>query len=255
VNEYLLGTTGQCNVGVGQDFCAAIWFRWVGPNESFGKGIFAKHNGINGERHWMMNIKGGLETGTGRLLWRIGDGSGSNFKFYETASQGLPTDGEWHHAAMIWNADAGGGTLRCFFDGAEFTVGNGLLVIARDDSFNQMAATTNTVLRVGAFGNGDVGRTPRGFFPGDLTQACVFSNTLFTAADVAELYNQYPSGAGPKFATLPQNHSKSAFLISAFDFLDPSDDMTGSSGSIADTGTDATDITPQNTEAGDLITV
>lgn len=152
----------------------SVWFRPDAPGD--GRQAIFETSG-----DWSVSLE--LTAGAGRLKYSVRV-PGSDVI---AESDIVPTAGEWHHAAVVYDEKAG--ATRLYVDGAEVT---GFPHDAKDDLSPNGRLAPSTGLHLGTYRNAD-GR----FFSGALDDAAVWNRAL-SADEVAGLWNGGKGSAVPR---------------------------------------------------------
>jgi len=246
VNEYLVSpNTTDGSIGQGDDtynVAAFCWCRWDGtlPMPS-SHSPFNKYVAASTNREWLI---AGDRSGFNNKLYVVvsRDGSSSNIKLYIANDATDFADGTWHHVGFVFEGANGGGdgTLTLYQDGAAVTT----VVKSVDATVTDIHTGGAASLAIGADSN------TGSDWNGPVTGCCIFEGVgmSFGPAEVAELY-----GGGTATALNPSAHSLSANLLCSYTFDKPGDDMTATTGQIGSSVGSYADLTPTNTESGDLV--
>lgn len=225
------GVNERADVGNVFDYDAysvgRVFSAWVKPTTLAGnRSIMSKQSNVDPWPGWSITAYSGL-TGSVRFEYM----SSPSDRVAIRTTNAVLTVGVWAH--VLINHD-GGDQVEIWIDGVNqplTTINNSL----------SSAVSTATVMGIGAR---DAGASE--FFGGNLEETSIFNGT-FNASEVAETYN----GGTPGDLYLHSRAGDGLWWLRNGD--DPSDDATGTTGTIIDQF-GANDATPYNTEAGDFVT-
>lgn len=198
---------------------------WVKPGSITGDHALIYGNTLDG---WGARIR---STGNIRFVI-ISDGS---HLFQQDTSTTLSA-GTLYHVACTYDGSNTEAGLKTYINGS---LDEG--VSQTGGSGGPSGIDTTRATTIGRFADGSA------YLDGLIAGIGVWDIEL-SAAEVAELYD-----ATPADAIRPKEHSRAASLVAAYDGMETGDDMTGTSGTIQDSSATGNDLTPTNTEAGDLV--
>ena len=216
--------------GDGNDVTICVGFRC--SNLTASNTIAAKFRSSAGLRLWALQVRSNV-SGEGRALVY---GTNNLQKDY-TTSMAL-NDGLKHLLGFTYDASLD--EMKLWVDGSEDTPTK-----AADNAFSGIQQDTTTVRpAIGALENSSGVFTS--FADADITCVAAWQGYALNASDWAELWD---GGDIIRPATL-----SAAPPFFAYDFMEPGDDMTGTTGIVQDSApTPDGDFTPINTEPGDLV--
>ncbi len=227
-NEWLKGPGSQAVVGVSPTCITySAWIKTTNTGNQYVQSI--KRDLTSSSSLFSLRTFGADKVG---LVLRL---AASTISPLYTVPAGL-TDGAWHHICASWHNSTG---AVCYVDGVLVGTDANNLAVDADLEEPYTVAGFSTVSPLS--------------FNGNVEEPGVFEGgAMFSLAEAQELYNQTGPGKPGNLSLT----SRAADLKSWYrNGDDPLDDATGTTGRIVDqVDSPALDATPQNTEAGDIVT-
>lgn len=227
-DEYLDGGNNADFDFDGTDsFSVSAWIKtsFTGDSQS----IISKNENTGNLQGWLFFTRNAT---SGKLAFLMSDSAGG--RIIKDGNVEVD-DGLWHHCVFTYNGSKSASGVKIYTDGTS-------------GSSTSSDTLTGTVSNAFDFNIASRNAGADFFFTGNIDEVAIF-NRVLTGTEVTELYN---SGK-------PKNIKKSSFVSACISWYrmgdHPDDDGTGTTGQITDQITaSANDLTPINTESGDLET-